>query len=342
MELSDRKKIILSAIVEQYIRTGEPVGSKSLLSVLPMSLSSATVRNEMAELADMGYLEQPHTSAGRIPSNKGYRYYVDNLIDHSALDEVQKKQIESCVLESSKDPDKIIEHASEALADITNCAALSTAPTVTGSTVTRIELVPIGRRTAMLVMLTSKGLIKSRVCRADGDITAEVVEKFYNIASASLIGTSLDEISLATMQTLAASVSEEIFTMFSLLAAVSELAHDASRSDVILEGQSNLLNHRELESNTYELMEFLRKGDAIKSLVKAADGKDLNVLIGKEAQYKQLEKSSLILSKYNINGNDGGIIGVVGPTRIDYAKLIPSVKYLTELVGKLLTQALEE
>ncbi|MCR4614612.1 MAG: heat-inducible transcriptional repressor HrcA [Clostridiales bacterium] len=341
MELSERKKIILSAIVEQYIRTGEPVGSKSLLTVLPMSLSSATVRNEMADLADMGYLEQPHTSAGRIPSHKGYRYYVDNLIDQSALDEVQKKQIEACVLAKSKDPDKIVEHASEVLADITNCAALSTAPTATGSTVTRIELVPIGRRTAMLVLLTSKGIIKSRVCRADGDITAEIAEKFYNITSASLIGRFLDEISLATMQTLAASVSEDMLTMFSLLAAVSELALEASKSDVILEGQSNLLNHRELENNTYELMEFLHKGDAIKSLLKSGD-KDLSVLIGREAQYKQLENSSLILSKYTINGNDGGIIGVVGPTRIDYAKLIPSVKYLTEIVGKLLTQALEE
>lgn len=341
MELSERKKIILAAVVEQYIKKGEPVGSKSLLEVLPMALSSATVRNEMAELAELGYLEQPHTSAGRIPSHKGYRYYVDNLMSGQELDEVHRRQIESGIMAHSKEPEKIIERAGEVLADITNCTAVSTSPAGVGSVITRIEIVPVGRRMAMIVLLTSKGIIKSRVCRADGDITVDIIEKFYNITTASLIGRALDEVGLAAMQTLAASVSEDMLTMLSLLAAVSELAHDAAQSDILLEGQSHLFNHRELESHAYELMEFLRKSDTLSALINA-DKKDVSVLIGREAQYKQLENSSIILSKYNINGKDGGIIGVIGPTRIDYAKLIPSVKYLTDLVGKLLTQTLEE
>lgn len=341
MELSERKKKILAAIVEQYIRTGEPIGSKNLLEKLPMSLSSATVRNEMAELASLGLLEQPHTSAGRIPTHAGYRYYVDHLMCRQELDETLRRRIERTVTEKSSDAQSLLSRAGEVLADLTNCAAVSTTSVGENALIKRIEMVPIGTRTAMLVLLTSTGILKSKICRSDSEITRELLEHFYNITSATLVGQALSEVNLATMQTLAASLGSDAFSMLSLLAGVTELARDASQVDVRLDGQSNLLNYSELEQNAYELMEFLRKGEPLGSLVNL-NKNDVDILIGKENKYRQLENSSVIMARYSINNQDGGTLGLIGPTRLDYAKLIPSVKYLTDLVGHILTRALEE
>ena len=341
MELSDRKKKILAAVVEQYIKTGEPVGSKSLLENLPMSLSSATIRNEMAELASMGFLEQPHTSAGRIPSHSGYRYYVDNLMSRTELDERMRKHIEQAVSEKSGDADSLLSRAGEVLADLTNCAAVSTTSVGESAVIKRIEMVPVGMRTAMLVLLTSTGILKSKICRADSEITQSLSESFYNVTSAALVGRPLSEVNIAAMQTLAASVGSDAFAMLSLLAGITELARDAAQVDVRLDGQSNLLNYSELEQNAYELMEFLRKGEPLGNIVNL-NKNDVDILIGKENKYRQLEHSSVIMARYSIKNQDGGTIGLIGPTRIDYAKLIPSVKYLTDLVGRILTKALEE
>lgn len=340
MELNERKRKILAAVIENYIRTGEPVGSKALLSELDMAVSSATVRNEMAELSAMGLLEQPHTSAGRVPSNAGYRYYVDNLMNREEPDEKMRRLIESKMFKGPAEPEKVLENASEVLADITNCTAVSTTPAGESSRIKRIEMIPVSSRTVMLVLLTSTGILKSKLCRADGEITPSVVEAFYNITSAKLVGCLISDISIVTMQTLAASLGMEALTLLPLLAGVAELASQASQTDIMLGGQSNLLNHRELEENAHELMEFLKKSEPLSQLINS-NTNNIGVLIGKENRYPELEKSSIILARYKVN-DDAGTIGIIGPTRIDYAKLIPGVKYLTDLVGKLLTQALDE
>jgi heat-inducible transcriptional repressor len=341
MEMNERKQKILAAIVEQYIETGEPIGSKGLLEKLGLSLSSATVRNEMSELAAMGYLEQPHTSAGRIPSNTGYRYYVDNLMNKYELNDSQRRRIDADVTSDEGDPERLLEKAGEVLADLTNCAAVSTMPKGESVLIKRIEIVPIGIRTAMIVLLTSGGIIRSRVCRLDYEPNNAVLEVFYNITSATLVGRPVSEVSPVMLQTLAASLGKEALAMLPLLATVADLAKDAEETQIMLEGQSNLLNHREFNGSAYELMEFLNKSEPLNRLI-ASSKNELDVLIGKENLYRQLEKSSIILARYNIGGKEGGIIGLIGPTRIDYSRLIPSVKYLTNLVGRLLTQALDE
>ena len=340
-ELSDRKQKILAAVVEQYIATGEPVGSKALLSLLPFSVSSATVRNEMAELSEMGYLEQPHTSAGRVPSQKGYRYYVDKLMNNYELSDREKRTIEMKLGTQVRSPEQVLETASELLADMTNCAAVSTTPSDAAAVIRRVELVPVGTRLAMIVMLTSSGILKSTIVRTDSELTLDVVESFYNIVNKLFVGNPVSEMNMALLQTLAVSLGDKALIMTPLLVALSDLASTAGKSDMLLEGQSNLLHHREIASNAYELMEFLRRGEPLTNLF-SAHRDELNVLIGKENLYRELENSSLIFSRYNIGGRDSGTLGIVGPTNIDYARLIPGLKYLTTIVGKLLTDAVEE
>lgn len=341
MELSERKQIILAAVVEQFIETGEPVGSKGLQATLGLSVSSATIRNEMSELAEMGYLEQPHTSAGRVPSQKGYRYYVDHLMNRREPDDYQRRQMEADISAGGADPQRLIEKAGEVLAQLTNCAAMSTMPKGEGVSIRRVEVVPVGGKTCMTLLLTSAGIIRSRVCRLDFELTASMLENFYNVVSSALLGRPVSEVGAVMLQTLAASLGSEALPMLPLIAAVAELARDADETDVMLEGQSNLLNHREYDGKVYELLEFLNKPQPLGHLISSSKN-DLDVLIGKESLFRQLEDSSIILARYNIGLRESGAIGLIGPTRIDYARIIPSVEYLTGLLGRMLKKALEE
>ncbi len=338
-ELSERKKLILAAVVEQYIKTGEPIGSKELLALTGMAVSSATVRNEMSELAAMGYLEQPHTSAGRIPSQEGYRYYVDNLMKPREIDELNRRMLEAGISSAIGDPERLIAQASEVLADLTKCACVSTAPGGEAMLIRKIELVPVGVHSAMLVLLTSNGILKSRLCRLDCELTPRICQQFYNIVQSCLIGKPASEISVASMQTVAATLDGDVFTMLPLMAAVCELAKSTATSRIMLGGSSNLFTS--YGSDAFELLEFLNKREPI-STVMGGITEPINVKIGKENIYRQLENSSVIVAKYSVGGSDSGTIGIIGPTRMDYENIIPSVKYLTNLVGHLITQAIEE
>jgi len=201
--------------------------------------------------------------------------------------------------------------------------------------------VPVGRRTAMMVLLTSTGILKSRMCRLDTEWSPSLLETFYNAAATALIGRPVTEIGAAMLQGLAASLGSNALVMLPVLGVVSDLAQSAALAQVVLGGQSNLLSHKEFEGNVYELMEFLNKGEPLSHIVSLSKG-GLDVLIGTENQYQQLEKSSIILAKYFIHGAQAGAIGLIGPTRIDYARLIPGVQYLTKLVSELMSQALDE
>lgn len=341
MELSPRKEKILAAVVENFIKTGEPVGSKLLQRDPEISVSSATIRNEMAELSALGLLEQPHTSAGRIPTNEGYRYYVDHLMGVRQLDEAAKRRIEAGVSVRNASPETILKRANDFLADITNCAAISTTPSGDNITVKRVEFVPVGMRTGMVVLLTSNGLIKSKVCRSDVDLNASLIEKFYNIVKTSFVGMELDSIDTATLQTLVASMGADALTMIPLISTVSELANEAMQVPLMLGGQSNIFHYGDYGQTAYELMDFLRRGEPLSKIL-TDNKKELDVKIGSENQFKPLENSSVIMAQYDVDGLNHGSIGIVGPTRIDYATLIPSVRYLTDMVGKILSQVLNE
>lgn len=341
MELSERKQKILSAIVEQHIKTGEPVGSKVLLDSLDFSVSSATIRNEMSELSLMGLLNQPHTSAGRVPTQEGYRYYVDNLMTKRELTWETKRLIEAGLENSGGDPEKLLENAGEILAYLTNCAAVMTTPSGNNARIKRIEMVPISSRTVMIVLLTSNGILKNKLCRLEVQMTPSMYEKFYTIAQATLLGVPLRNITPAYLQSLAARLGMDTLTMFPLLSCVLDLSQSAVQSQVIMEGESNLLHYRDYEGNVCELLEFLSREDPLEQLIGQTKN-DIEVKIGKENFFPQLRNSSIILAKYSVGDDEGGSIGVVGPTRMDYSALIPSLKYISELISNTMKKALED
>lgn len=342
MQLSERKEKILAAVIEHYIATGEPVGSKTLLEFLNIPVSSATIRNEMAELSRLGLLEQPHTSAGRIPSQSGYRYYVDRLMNRYELPLNEKRLIEARLSTAGGEPQQILEQAGQVLAEITNCAVVSTTPCDDNAVIRRVELLPLGTRTVMMVMLSSSGILKSRVCRTDSELNMELIETFYNIVSQHFIGKSASEVSMALIQTLALSLGSKSLAISPLLVTLADLAQLTEQTQLLLEGQSNLLNYSDYP-NAYELLEFLRRSDPLTNLFSNHKSQgDASVLIGKENLFRELQESSVIFSNYSVSGKESGTLGIIGPTRIDYARLIPSLKYLTEIVGNIMSDTLED
>jgi len=341
MDLNERKQKILSLVIERYIRTGEPVGSKALCEMLDNTVSSATIRNEMSELAESGYLEQPHTSAGRVPSQQGYRYYVDNLMGRRELAEEERVRIRSLVATEYSDPDKLIEAACAALAQLTGCAAVSTTPAGEAAAIKKVEAVVIGRRTAMIMLLTTNGILKSRACRPDAELNEDAAEAFYNLVNKHFIGLPVSEVSLGMIQTLAASLGEKAFSVAPLLVTLAELARESAETGVRLRGQNNLLSHREYYGNAAELLRFLSGKEPLTRLMAEHSGAPLNISIGSENVYPEMVNSSMILSKYAIDGAEDGSIGIIGPTRIDYARLIPNIEYLTRVVSGLLSDLLD-
>lgn len=339
--LTERKRKILAIIIERFIATGEPVGSKAICADMGNAVSSATIRNDMADLVEAGFLEQPHTSAGRIPSEAGYRYYVDNLMTSYELGLDEQERIKIWLQSFSGEPDKLLEKAGSILAELTNCVAVSSSPSDTEAFIKRIELVPLSNHTAMIVLLATSGILKSAVVRSDAEINVDIAEIFYNISQTYFTGRNVSDITVTFIQTLVASLGDRVFIMSPFLCAIADLCEAVKTTELHLKGQNNILNHSELSEDAFILMDFLHRGTPLENMLNSQK-KPLNVSIGSENAYRELKNSTTIFSKYSVGDRDSGSIGIIGPTRLDYARLIPSIKYLANVIGTMLTETLDE
>ena len=350
MELDARKLRILAKIVETYIATGEPVGSKLIAYLLGGEVSPATVRNDMAVLFDLGLLEQPHTSAGRIPSHLGLRVYIDQIMREQPLTTQEKREIEALFNFRNPDPDRLLEDAAKALAGYTGCAAISTTINRRSLLVRRIEIIPATQRTAVILLILSNGMIKNRVCRVDFTLTPKIVEFFQNFANGMLGGKSVNQISESFIHSVALSLDEytEIFTP--LLAAIYDLCREASSGPIYRSGTSNLLEYEELRRIANQLFRVINSREEVLDLIgrdreglrDILDRETIRVSIGKENQKMELADSSVIVSRYPIGDDSEGAIGLIGPIRMDYARLIPHLEYFSQMLGKLLSDTLDE
>lgn len=338
MELSERKERILATVAETYIVTGEPVGSKYLCVSAGFRVSSATIRNEMAELSEMGYLEQPHTSAGRIPSQKGLRYYVDHLMGEYEPSAVDIFRIRSRIDVNEGDPQKLLACAASVLAELTGCAAVVTTPFAAGSRIRRTDLVPLGGKNVMMVVSISNGTLKSRICRCDRDVSYEMIDLFYKIAASGFADRAPDEITTPLVQTLAASLGDRAFEMAPLLTAFADAAKEAAVTDVLTAGLSNLLHFRDFEGRGAALQEFLRNRSNAASLLRAGTAGRPRVLLGTENRCRELQNAAVVCAGYSIADREAGMIGIVGPMRMDYSVAVPLVRYVSQLIGALLSE----
>lgn len=333
--IEERKLRILQAIVDEYIKTGEPVGSKSLSSLPELSVSSATIRNEMVALEQLGLLEQPHTSAGRVPTFKGYRLYIDRLMKPHPLTKKEMQMIDEMLGDSDFTDEAILENATAALADVTKCAAITTNLTPQFSVITKVEVIPTGRRMYLLLLIASNGSVKNRICRLEFDLTHEHIEFFQNFLQENLHGVPLEQLSPAMLQSLATALGGYMLALSPLLYTVYELTSELMSGEVEFAGHGNLLVRGDFD--TTEIIKLLEsKDDLLPLLTKSFSG--IHVMFGKENSDFVVTNSSFVVSKYNKGENAAGSIGVIGPMRLNYAKIIPYIEYFTQKVTGLLSE----
>ena len=341
MKLSDRKQAILAAIVETYTRTGEPVGSKLLASQLGFNVSPATVRSDMAWLFDMGYLEQPHTSAGRIPSHLGYREYIDSLMRPAPLTTEERTEIDSLFNVRNPDPDKLLEDAAEALSDYTKCATVTSSITPKTVRIRRLELIEAGSNTVVILLVASSGMIRNKVCRVDFVVNSNLVEFFNKFANARLGGMSIDSVSSSYLSAMAVNLGEYARVFNPILTAIFELCKEVSDGQYYVSGSTKLLEYGELNRLVRDLLLMLENRDSLQALFASErESANFKIIIGKENQSMELSDSAVVMTGYEVGGVPAGTIGLIGPVRIDYARLIPHLEYFARTLGDLLTETL--
>lgn len=340
MDVGERQKLILSLIIEQYIKTGEPVGSKAIAQMLPFTISSATIRNEMSSLTEMGLLEQRHTSGGRIPSEGAYRYYINNLMIAGEMPQFQKDRVNTELSVNAGDHQRLLTDCARLLAKMTNCASFYTNVADPYDSVQGVELIPAGRSKAMLVMLTSGGIIKSSVCKIDGVIDEKFKATFYSIVRKKIVGVQLSEMTASMVQSLAVSLGDMVFKMAPVLVSLASLCDEATKNEIFIAGETNLLAHSELGDGALGVLAFLASKeqfmDAVNEQMNIPEQKA--VFIGGENTRYELANSTMVLSKYYNSQRLGGVIGILGSTRLDYSNLIPEFDYITSLVDQLLSE----
>lgn len=340
MDLDRRKMKILGAIVSEYIRTGEPVGSKRVSQLLDTQVSPATCRNEMSLLFDLGLLEQPHTSAGRIPSHLGFRVYLDKLLTCDPLTETEKDAIDALFNIHNPDPDRLLADAAEALARFTGCATVSATRPPRHVTVRRIELIPLGPHVVMIVVVASNGVIKNKAYRLDMICSPEILDFFNKFANDRFAGRSIDEISTGYLNSVAVALGEYSRVFTPLLAGVFELCRQIRDGQFYTQGSTNLLGYPEFHNSAYDLLSLLENRALLQDALKGPENQELNIKIGKENHLAQLENSTVLVARYNVGQDNTGVIGVIGPVRMDYSRLIPHLEYFAKTLGNLLSDTM--
>ncbi len=340
MELDSRKQKILRAIIEEYTASGEPVGSKRICSLLDIQVSPATVRNDMAQLFDMGMLEQPHTSAGRVPSHLGYRYYLDHLLDPSELTAWDMANIEAMFNVANPDPDRLLEDAAQALANFTGCASIFSTSTPQDVCVKKIELIPANDRTVIIMVIASNGVIKNKLCRMPFSVSREMCDFFTRFANERLAGRSLNDIAMHFSSSVSFGAEDYSAAFNALLSAIYELCREISNGQFYSKGHTNLLAYEELKEAVGDLLIFLSKPKEVRNLI-PQQGNDVQVIVGKENNRMELSESSVVITRYRIGKERCGTIGLIGPVRMNYAKLIPRMQCFANLLSELLSESME-
>ena len=341
VELPLRKSKILGVIVRQYIETGEPVGSKSLLNFLDFSVSSATVRNEMASLSEMGYLVQPHTSAGRIPTQIGYRYYLDHLIEPIQLSSREKRAIDDVLLSCADDPEHILGKGTEILSQLTGYVALSSTPPTDNTSIEKIKIVQIGRHTSMMVMVTSKGMVKNRLFRCDCNLNDELIRIFELSLNEMLCGVQIDRITPAFIQTVAVGSGDVMIFMPQVLITIMEACKESSIVNIVHYGLSNLLQTGEFDVEQLKgIYRFLQNNQNMEKLL-FRKNKRISTYVGTESHNEDISATGIAVSRYSVGSTLAGAFAVIAPMRMNYSLTVAYTDYISQMCGKLITELTE-
>lgn len=335
MAIDERKIKVLQAIINDYIMTGEPVGSRTIAKKYDLGVGSATIRNEMADLEELGYLEQPHTSAGRIPSSKGYRLYVDSLMKIDPLTIQEELRIKEYIINSALyEVDKIVKQASTLLSELTNLTCIVQTPSVRKSYIKSIQLLAIDNHNLLLVIVAQSGLIKNHRIRVGEVPTQNELQRINETLGIRLKNLTIEEINLEVINSLKIELTsyDEIFN--AMLPALYDTLSESDSSEVLVEGTTNIFNYPEYNDidKAKEIISLLNNKDCVVELLEQSG--DITVKIGEENFFPAAKECSVISAEYSLGGTPIGTIGLIGPRRINYSKVIAIMAQVMKELNK--------
>lgn len=335
-----RKMRILQAIVDDYIMTASPVGSRTVSKRSDMGLSPATIRNEMSDLTELGFLEQPHTSAGRIPSEKAYRLYVNHLMDSANLSDDEKEYIKRHLDTRVHEVGEVIRQTAKVLSDMTNYTSMVLVPQLSTMKVKRITLIPVSDGTAMAVVVTNTGVTKNAMIRIPESLSSEDVDKISKLITDKLDGHRLTEAIESLLPSIRAEVGSQADAVCEML---EDIERSMSETDVEVVGASNILDYPEY-SDAAKARSFLTEvesGSYLQRVLTDSSDVEMSVRIGTENDNPDMQDCSVITVTYKAGGKPIGTMGVVGPTRMDYGKVMAVLKYLSNSLSDILSKLLK-
>ncbi len=332
MELDSRKLKILKAIISNYLETGEPVGSRTISKFTDLNLSSATIRNEMADLEELGLIMQPHTSAGRIPTDKGYRLYVDHMMTEK---DTEMQEMKTQLLERVDKMESLLKQVAKVLAYNTNYATLVTAPQYQNSKLKFIQLSQVDERQLLAVIVVDGNVIKNKLMHVDRMLENDEILKLNVLLNTFLQGASLQDINLEMIQTIKQQAGEFADIMENIFQGIAEAIHEADQVEIYTSGTTNMLKYPELGNieQTTKLLETLEEKQGLDELIdETINGENRNgiqVYIGEESPVSNMKDCSIVTATYELEEGARGTIGIIGPKRMDYQKVVSTLKNLT-------------
>lgn len=331
MELDERKIKILNSIIQTYLITGEPVGSRTISKYTDLNLSSATIRNEMSDLEDLGYIIQPHTSAGRIPSDKGYRFYVDNLMKEKIAEVDEMKDI---LIEKADKLDHLLKHVAKLLAANTNYATMISAPQYKRNKLKFIQLSRVEESQLLVVVMLEGNLIKNRLIEVDERVSEDEVAKLNILVNTFLQGLNLQEINMELIQRMKAQAEGYGQIIGQIIDAVAVVIQEEDDLEIYTSGTTNLLKYPELgdREKASELLYMMEEKKALSELivdqeVSAEENKNpIQIYIGSESPVSTMKDCSIVTATYELEEGVQGMIGIIGPKRMDYKKVVGNLQ----------------
>lgn len=340
VELSARSRQILEAIVEDYIATAEPVGSSAVARRHALTLSSATVRNVMANLEELGLLTSPHTSSGRIPTEKAYRFYVDSLVALRQISRDEKKQIIRRCRQAGSGLTDILKEASRTLSSLSNYMGIVLAPSFTADVFRQIEFIRLGARKLLAILVSRNGSVQNRLVETDEDFSSEDLIRMSNYLNELMQGLTIFQARERILEEMKKDKSQ-YDSLLSRALRISEQAVTVVAEEIFVEGQARILDQPEF-SDARRMKEiyqaFEQKGRLLQLLGSCMTAEGVHIFIGSESTVSQSAGVSMITSRFVTSSNTVGVLGIIGPTRMGYSSVIPIVDYTARLVSRLLKE----
>ncbi len=335
--LDDRKRRILQAIIDDYISTAEPVGSRTVARRHELGLSSATIRNEMADLEEMGYLSQPHTSAGRVPSDKGYRFYVDQLMTVRELSPDETERLKKAMEVRISEVGQLLKQASSVMSRFTNYTSVAVTPQMKKSAIKAIQTIHIDTGKALVTVVTNAGVIRNTIVKIPESMMPDTLIRVSNFLNAKLRNMTIEKVDKAIFDEIERELAIPSTAAKSVLDAVVNCIRKIDCPEIYLDGAKNIFNHPEFRdiSKAKEFLSILDEKCTLYNIMdSASDDRVINVMIGAENKVEEIRDCSVVTTTYSLGNMTIGSIGIIGPTRMEYSKVISSMKFIREKINQ--------